>query len=576
MNYMQKYQEWLNDPFFDEDIKQELLSIKDDEQEIESRFFKDLEFGTAGLRGMIGAGTDRMNKYTVRKATQGLAISILKAGEDFAGKGVAIAYDCRHMSREFAFEAALTLVANGIKAYIFNEIKPTPLLSFTIRHLKTAAGIVITASHNPKQYNGLKVYWDDGGQLPPKHSDRVLADIASVKNIAGIQIASFEESIKNGMLMILDDTVENAYMEAAKTLLINIDELKDTAKDLKIVYTPFHGAGFKPVNRILSEIGFKNVTTVPEQAQPDPNFSTVEYPNPEEKEGFKLAIELSEKIDADLTIGTDPDADRTGVVVKNECGEYYVLEGNQVGLLIVDYILSERTKKGTMPDEPYCISTYVSSNLTKVICDYYGVEYMNVLTGFKFFGEIIHKYDDKGLKNYVVGFEESIGYCIGNFVRDKDAVSACMILAEMAAFYKEQGMTLHDAMNALYEKYGYFLEKTIAITLTGLEGKKKIDEIMCKLRTNPPQSIGEFKVIAFSDFKTLKRKESITGKISDIDCHKSDVLYFELGENDWFCVRPSGTEPKIKIYLGVARDNKQEAEEARKKLIGDITKSMSV
>lgn len=570
MGYMEKYQEWIDHPFFDDDTKQELLAIQKDEKEIESRFHKDLEFGTAGLRGIIGAGTDRMNKYTVRKATQGLAISILKTGKEFAQKGVVIAYDSRHMSKEFAFEAALTLIANGIKAYVFDALRPTPELSFAVRHLKTAAGIVVTASHNPKQYNGYKVYWEDGGQLPPKDSDRVLADIASVKDIAGIEIADYEESIANGMLKIIGKEIDDVYIESIKTLSINIQELQDVAKDLKIVYTPFHGAGYDLVTRVLEETGFHSISPVPEQVKPDPDFSTVVSPNPEEKAAFKLAIDLAQKIDADLTMGTDPDADRVGVVVKNKEGEYFVLEGNQTGLLLMDYILSQRTAKGMMPENPYCISTIVSSNLTKVICRYFGVEYMEVLTGFKFFGEKMHMYDDNGLKHYVAGFEESFGYLIGSYVRDKDAVVACMMIAEMTAFYKKQGMTLYDALQALYEKYGHFYEKTIPFTLTGLEGSKMISNAMTVLRNDPPAKFGDVEVTAVSDYQTLKRKDLATGEETPIDSHVSNVLYFEAGETDWFCIRPSGTEPKIKVYLGVARATKEEAEQAREELSKNV------
>ena len=570
MSYMEKYKEWLENPFFDAETKAELLGIQEDEKEIESRFYKDLEFGTAGLRGVIGAGTNRMNKYTVRKATQGLAISILKTGKEFADKGVVIAYDSRHMSKEFAFEAALTLNANGIKAYVFDALRPTPELSFAVRHLQTAAGIVITASHNPKQYNGYKVYWDDGGQLPPKDSDRVLADIASVKNIAGIEIADYDESIQNGLLTIIGKEVDDAYLNSLKTLSINVDELQDVAKDLKIVYTPFHGAGYKLVTRILEETGFHNVTSVPEQIEPDGEFPTVVSPNPEEKAAFKLAIALSEQIDADLTLGTDPDSDRVGVVVKDENGEYFVLEGNQTGLLLADYILSQRTEKGTMPENPYCISTIVSSNLTEVICKHFGVEYMNVLTGFKFFGEKIHQYDDNGLKNYVMGFEESFGYLIGTFVRDKDAVVACMMLAEMAAFYKKKGMTLYDALQSLYAKYGYCFERTIAFTLEGLDGIATISNAMTTLRTNPPANFGEVKIAALRDYQNCKRTDLATGEVTDVDSHKSNVLYFEVNETDWFCIRPSGTEPKIKVYLGVARNTKAEAEQAREHLIENV------
>jgi len=570
MGYIEKYNEWIDNPFFDEDTRNELLRIKNDEKEIESRFHKDLEFGTAGLRGIIGAGTDRMNKYTVRKATQGLAVSILNTGKEFAEKGVVIAYDSRYMSKEFAFEAALTLIANGIKAYVFEELRPTPELSFAVRYLKTAAGIVVTASHNPKQYNGYKVYWDDGGQLPPKDSDRVLADIAAVKDIAGIEIADYDESIKNGMLKIVGKEIDDAYISSMKTLSININELQDTAKDLKIVYTPFHGAGQELVTRVLAETGFANVTCVEEQVAPDPEFPTVVSPNPEDKAAFELAIKLAEKIDADLVLGTDPDSDRVGVVVKNENEEYFVLEGNQTGLLLADYILSQRTEKGLMPSNPYCISTIVSSNLTEVICKRFNVEYMDVLTGFKFFGEKIHMYDDNGLKNYIMGFEESYGYLIGNFVRDKDAVVACMMIAEMTAFYKKQGMSLYDALQALYEKYGFFFEKTIAFTLTGLEGVKTINNAMNVLRENPPSKFGDINVTACLDYKTLKRKDLKTGNITEIDCYTSNVLYFEAGKTDWFCIRPSGTEPKIKVYMGVARDTKEESEVARDKLIENV------
>lgn len=572
MSYKEKYKLWTTSDFFDEETKKELLAIADDEKEIESRFFADLEFGTGGLRGIIGAGTNRINKYTIRKATQGLARSILKYGKEFAEKGVVIAYDSRRLSKEFAIEAALTLNANGIKAYVFDDIRPTPLLSYTVRHLKAAAGIVITASHNPKEYNGYKVYWEDGGQLPPKHSDRVLADIATVIDIAGIEIADYDESIKNGMLTIIGKEIDDAYIESLKTLTINTEEVKDVADSLKIIYTPLHGTGNKLVRRILKETGFNNVKVVPEQEKPDSDFPTVESPNPEEKSAFKLAIEMAKKHGADLILGTDPDADRVGVVVKDDKGEYIVLEGNQTGVILTEYVLSQKKAKGLMPENPYCISTIVSTNLTEVISKNYGVEYIEVYTGFKFFGEKMHELDDKGLKNFITGFEESYGYLVGNYVRDKDAVVTCMMIAEMAAYYKKQGKTLYDAVQEVYEKYGYFSEKTIAFTLKGLDGLRKIQNTMKTIRENKPSSFGDIKVKALRDFQELKRYDFENNSVGDVSgfTYKSNVLYYEVNDRDWFCFRPSGTEPKLKVYFGVSRNTQKEAEAARDKLINNV------
>lgn len=570
MTYKEKYNSWLEDDFFDEETKNELLSIKDDEEEIKDRFAKDLEFGTAGLRGVIGAGTNRMNKYTVRKATQGFAISILKEGEDFSNRGVVIAYDNRRMSREFAIEAALTLNANGIKVYVFEYITPTPVLSFSIRYLKTAAGIVITASHNPKEYNGYKVYWEDGGQLPPKNSDKVLADIASVTDIAGIRTADYDESLKNGMLTFVGKDIDDAYIESIKTLNINTKEIADVANDLKVVYTPLHGTGNKLVRRILKETGFNHVDVVKEQELPDSEFSTVKYPNPEEKSAFKLAIAMAEEENADLILGTDPDSDRVGVVVRNEDNEYTVLEGNQTGILLAEYILSQRKAKGLLPENPYCISTIVSTNMTEAICKNYGVEFMEVFTGFKFFGEKIHEYDDNGLKNFIMGFEESYGYLIGTFVRDKDAVVTCMMVAEMTAYYKKQGMSLFEALNSIYEKYGFYSERTIPFVLEGLDGAQTIKNAMETIRTDKPSVFGDTIVRTLRDYQLSKVYNFSTNTTKDEGSYTSNVLYYEVNDTDWFCFRPSGTEPKLKVYFGAVGETKAKAEQARDNLIEDV------
>ena len=570
MNYLEEYKKWINSSFIDEDTKNELKKIESNEKEIEDRFYKNLEFGTAGLRGVIGAGTNRMNKYTVSKATQGLANFIIK--EKGQEKGVAIAYDSRNMSKEFSEIAANCLNANGIKAYVFEELRPVPELSYAVRKLGCIAGIMITASHNPPKYNGYKVYWDDGAQIVAPQDQLIIEEVNNVKNYEDAKTMDKNVAISSGLYNVIGKEVDDAYIEELKKLTLNPEKIKEQ-ENLKIVYTPLHGTGNMPVQRILKEIGFKNVLVVPEQQLPDGNFSTVELPNPEDKKAFKLALELAKKENADLVLATDPDADRLGILAKDTAtGDYKTFTGNMSGLLIAEYILSQKKEKNILPENGALITTIVSSNLAQAIAKEYKVDFIEVLTGFKFIGERMRIFDETKEYSYQFGFEESYGCLIGTHARDKDAIAAVMMLCEAAAFYKSQGITLWDQMINMYNKYGYFKEDTKSLTLEGSDGAEKIKLILNSLRENPLEKIGGYKVLEFRDYAESTIKNMITGDITNTDLPKSNVLYYELENDAWCCVRPSGTEPKIKFYLGVKEENIEKAEEAIKLLGEDILK----
>lgn len=554
MSYRQNYTYWLNNEYFDEETRKELSAIGDNEKEIEDRFYRDLEFGTGGMRGVIGAGTNRINKYMVRKAAQGLANYIKKqSGEP--EKGIAIAYDSRHYSKEFAFETALVFAANGMKSFVFESLRPTPELSFAVRYLGCATGVVITASHNPKEYNGFKAYGSDGCQLPPKESDAVTIEVEAISDIASISCISQEKASKRGLLRIIGSEIDDAYIAALKKICVNPELSKKVGRDSKLIYTPLHGSGNIPVRRILKEIGFENVPVVPEQEKPDPDFSTVKYPNPEEKAAFALAIEKAKREDVDLIIGTDPDADRVGVVVRDSEGEFVTLTGNQTGCLLLEYILSQKAQRNEIPPNAFVVTTIVSSNLASEIAKYYNVELITVLTGFKFIGEQIRLLDDTGEKKFLFGFEESYGYLAGTYARDKDAVVASMLIAEVYAWYKSRGMNLYEGLIEIYKKYGFYKEGIDSFTLKGKEGIEKINAAMDELRNKNPESFGSSKVSAVSDYYLQKRMDIAGGKEQAITLPKSNVLYYEMKSGFWFCIRPSGTEPKIKIYYGVSADS---------------------
>lgn len=544
------YKFWLENEYFDEHTREELLKIKDDSKEIEDRFYKYLDFGTGGLRGIIGAGTNRMNIYTVRRASQGLADFINSI--DAAQKGIAIAFDSRNMSPEFALEAAKVFAGNGVKAYLFDELRPVPELSFAVRYLKTAAGVVVTASHNPKEYNGYKVYGEDGGQLPLEESNQVIGFMNKIEDITTVKFMDKDEAIEKGLIKVIGKEIDDAYISMLKSLCVNPDIAKTVGENFKIIYTPLHGSGNKPVRRILDEIGFKNVLVVKEQELPDKNFSTVKSPNPEEKEAFTIAIELAKSQNVDLIIGTDPDCDRVGVVARNKEGEYVTLTGNQTGCLLLEYILSQKKAKGNLPSNGFVVKTIVTTELTREIAKGYGVELLEVLTGFKFIGEKIKLLDENGDKKYLFGFEESYGYLAGTSVRDKDAVVASMLIAEMAAYYKSREMSLYDGLMELLNKYGYTIEGIKSYTLKGKEGLDKIKFALEKLREDEITKFGAIEVAAIRDYQKGERYEISTGKRDKIDLPESDVLYYEMKDGkSWFCVRPSGTEPKIKVYYGV-------------------------
>lgn len=569
MGYMEEFKFWLEDDYFDADTKKELLSIQGDAGEIEERFYKELEFGTGGLRGIIGAGTNRMNVYTVRKATQGLANYILKQGTQ--NKGVAIAYDSRRMSPEFADDAALCLAANGIKAYVFESLRPTPELSFALRTLGCTAGIVVTASHNPPEYNGYKVYWEDGAQVTAPRDKDIITEVLSIKDYHLVKTMDKEEAVKAGLYQVIGKEIDDAYMTELKKQIIHPDVIREMADDIKIVYTPLCGTGNVPVRRVLSELGFRHVYVVPEQENPDPDFTTLDYPNPEDPKAFTYAINLAKEKDADIVLATDPDADRLGVYCKDKnTGEYVSFTGNMSGMLIAEYILRERTATGTMPVNPAMITTIVTTNMTMPIAASYGVKLIEVLTGFKFIGEQIKLFEQTQSNNYVFGLEESYGCLAGTHARDKDAIVAVMCLCEVAAFCKKQGKTLWDMMLDLYEKYGYFKETQYTITLKGIDGSKQIAQIMDKLRENPPKAFGDLKVLKFRDYEKDVIVDMETGERTTTGLPKSNVLYFELPDNCWCCARPSGTEPKIKFYMGVKGNSLADAQTKVEKLTEDI------
>ena len=565
MSYMDEYKFWLQDDYFDEATKKELKEIENNEAEIEDRFYRELEFGTGGLRGVIGAGTNRMNIYTVRKATQGLANYIMLQGGE--KKGVAIAYDSRFMSPEFADEAALCLAANGIKAYVFDSLRPTPELSFAVRTLGCISGIVVTASHNPPEYNGYKVYWEDGAQITSPKDKEIIEQVKQVTDYHTVKSMKKDDAIKAGLYQVIGSEIDDAYMVELKKQIIHPQVITEMADDIKIVYTPFHGTGNLPVRRILSELGFKHVYVVPEQELPDPEFTTLDYPNPEDPKAFTLALKLAKEKNADIVLATDPDADRLGIyALDTKSGEYVPFTGNMSGMLIAEYILRERTLTGTMPVNPALVKTIVTTNMADGIADEYNVKLIEVLTGFKYIGEQIKWFEQSGSNHYVFGLEESYGCLAGTHARDKDAVVAVMCLCEVAAWCKKQGITLWDQMLNLYDKYGYFKEDLYTITLKGIDGSKQIAAIMDKLRQNPPTQFGELQVLSVRDYESGKVKELASGKVSETNLPQSNVLYFELTNNSWCCARPSGTEPKIKFYMGVKGNSLEDAAEKNTKL----------
>ena len=559
-DYEVKYNEWLNDPAISEEDKEDLRNIKNNEKEIEDRFYKDLEFGTAGLRGVIGIGTNRMNKYTVTKATQGLANYIVKKnGQE---RGVAIAYDSRRMSQEFSEETALCLNANGIKTYRFDSLRPTPELSFAVRQLGCIAGIVITASHNPPEYNGYKVYWEDGAQIVEPTDKEIINEVNAITDLSTIKTMNKKEAEEKGLYNTIGKEIDDKYIDTLKKLVVNQDAINKMQQDIKIVYTPLHGTGNIPVQRILKEIGFENVYVVPEQEKPDGEFPTVSYPNPEDPKAFTLALELAKRVNADIVLANDPDADRLGVYVKDtKTGEYIQFNGNMTGNLLAEYILSQKKANGTLPANGAIIKTIVSSNLTDAIAKEYNVKLFSTLTGFKNIAKIIRGFEENNNEyECLYSYEESYGCIIGTHARDKDGIVAVMTLCEAAAYYKMNGMTLWDQMNNMYKKYGYYKEKQFSITLKGAEGAEQIKKMMDDLRNNPPSEIGKYKVISVGDYNSQVIHNNETGKETSTNLPKSNVLYYELEDDAWCCVRPSGTEPKIKFYMGVKENSMEEAE----------------
>ena len=570
MDYIQEYKRWLDNA--DAETVAELKAIENDANEIKERFYKNLEFGTAGLRGIIGAGSNRMNSYVVGQATQGLANQLIKTNPDADEISVAIAYDSRIKSDEFAKVSAAILAANGIKVYLFEELKPVPELSFTVRYKKTTAGIVITASHNPAKYNGYKVYGADGAQLNPELAAIVLDEIGKTDMFKDVKTCDFDKAVADGKIVMIGDDVESAYLDCVAAQSINSDLIREKGDSLTFVYTPFHGSGNKPVRKILKRMGFDNVVVVKEQELPDGRFPTVKSPNPENKEGFTLAIEYAKKCGADLIIGTDPDADRVGIIVKNKNGEYNTYTGNQVGAMLTEYILSSLKSRGELADDAYVVKTIVTTNLTKAICDNYGVEMKEVLTGFKFIGEKIKESEETGKGTYIFGFEESYGYLKGTYARDKDAVVATMLIAEMTLWCKENGSSLAEFMDSIYAKYGRYIEYVESVVMEGIDGSEKIAAIMDKLRTDTPTNIGGKKVMAVRDYETSVRTEIKSGTTEEILLPKSNVIYLELEDGNNFIVRPSGTEPKIKLYCLLRGKDSAAAEDLLAKVKDDIKK----
>ena len=558
-DYKKIYEEWLSNPYFDEETKEELRAIADNENEIKERFYMDLEFGTAGLRGVIGAGINRMNIYVVRRATQGLANYIIKQGG--ASKGVAIAYDSRHMSPEFADEAARTLAANGIVAYKFEFLRPTPELSFAVRELGCIAGINVTASHNPPEYNGYKVYWEDGAQFTPPHDKGVTEEVLAIEDLSTVKTMSASDAKAAGLYKVIGAEIDDKYIAHVKAQVVNQDAIDKMQDDIKIVYTPLHGTGNIPVRRVLKEIGFTHVYVVPEQELPDGDFPTVSYPNPEAAEAFALGLGMAKKLDADLVLATDPDADRLGVYVKDsKSGEYIPLTGNMSGSLLCEYVLSQKAAKNAIPEDGEVVKSIVTTNLVDAVADYYHCKLVECLTGFKWIGKQILKEEQTGKGHYMFGLEESYGCLIGTYARDKDAVSASVALCEAAAYYKTRNMTLWDAMVAMYEKYGYYKDAVKAIGLKGIEGLAKIQNIMETLRKEAPAKVGEYDVVSARDYKLDTIKDMKTGAVTETGLPASNVLYYDLNDGAWVCVRPSGTEPKIKFYYGVKGTSLEDAD----------------
>ncbi|PGC35787.1 phospho-sugar mutase [Bacillus toyonensis] len=561
MNWKQEFSRWLSYAELDVELKEQLENMKQDEKKIEDSFYKNLEFGTGGMRGELGAGTNRLNVYTVRKATQGLAKFIEKLGEEAKERGVVVAYDSRHKSPEFAMEVAATLGAHGIKTYVFESLRPTPVLSFAVRHLHTVSGIVLTASHNPPEYNGYKVYGDDGGQLPPKEADELISYVNAVEDELTVEVADVEQLKADCLLHIIGQEVDDAYAAELNDVIINKEMVQKVGKDLKIVFTPLHGTSNLSVRRGLEEVGFTDVTVVKEQELPDPNFSTVKSPNPEEHAAFEYAIRDGEKIGADVLIATDPDADRLGVAVRNHDGEFQVLTGNQTGALMLDYLLSQKKENGTLPENGVVLKTIVTSEIGRTIAKAYGLDTVDTLTGFKFIGEKIKQYEESGQYEFQFGYEESYGYLIRPFCRDKDAVQSVLFACEVAAYYKSQGKTLYDGLLEVFEKYGFFREDLVSLTLKGKDGAEQIQEMMATFRENPPKEVAGLTVVAVEDYKASIVTSLQDGHKEEIHLPKSNVLKYQLEDGSWFCLRPSGTEPKIKFYFGVKDNSLQNSEQ---------------
>ncbi|KMN71473.1 phosphoglucomutase [Bacillus cereus] len=561
MNWKQEFSRWLSYAQLDAELKEQLENMKQDEKKIEDSFYKNLEFGTGGMRGELGAGTNRLNVYTVRKATKGLASFIEKLGEEAKKRGVVVAYDSRHKSPEFAMEVAATLGARGITTYVFESLRPTPVLSFAVRHLHTVSGIVLTASHNPPEYNGYKVYGEDGGQLPPKEADELISYVNAVEDELTVEVADVEQLKADGLLHIIGQEVDDAYAAELNNVIINKEMVQRVGKDLKIVFTPLHGTSNISVRRGLKEVGFTDVTVVKEQELPDPNFSTVKSPNPEEHAAFEYAIRDGEKVGADVLIATDPDADRLGVAVRNHNGEFQVLTGNQTGALMLDYLLSQKKENGTLPENGVVLKTIVTSEIGRTIAKAYGLDTVDTLTGFKFIGEKIRQYEESGQYEFQFGYEESYGYLIRPFCRDKDAVQSVLFACEVAAYYKSQGKTLYDGLLEVFEKYGFFREDLVSLTLKGKDGAEKIQEMMATFRENPPKEVAGLTVVAVEDYKASIVTSLQDGHKEEIHLPKSNVLKYQLEDGSWFCLRPSGTEPKIKFYFGVKDSSLQNSEQ---------------
>ncbi|HDR7455246.1 phospho-sugar mutase [Bacillus cereus] len=561
MNWKQEFSRWLSYAQLDAELKEQLENMKQDEKKIEDSFYKNLEFGTGGMRGELGAGTNRLNVYTVRKATKGLASFIEKLGEEAKKRGVVVAYDSRHKSPEFAMEVAATLGARGITTYVFESLRPTPVLSFAVRHLHTVSGIVLTASHNPPEYNGYKVYGEDGGQLPPKEADELISYVNAVEDELTVEVADVEQLKADGLLHIIGQEVDDAYAAELNNVIINKEMVQKVGKDLKIVFTPLHGTSNISVRRGLKEVGFTDVTVVKEQELPDPNFSTVKSPNPEEHAAFEYAIRDGEKVGADVLIATDPDADRLGVAVRNHNGEFQVLTGNQTGALMLDYLLSQKKENGTLPENGVVLKTIVTSEIGRIIAKAYGLDTVDTLTGFKFIGEKIRQYEESGQYEFQFGYEESYGYLIRPFCRDKDAVQSVLFACEVAAYYKSQGKTLYDGLLEVFEKYGFFREDLVSLTLKGKDGAEKIQEMMATFRENPPKEVAGLTVVAVEDYKASIVTSLQDGHKEEIHLPKSNVLKYQLEDGSWFCLRPSGTEPKIKFYFGVKDSSLQNSEQ---------------